>query len=324
MLSFPFHVYLAAFVSAALCAGVGMPLWRRWCRSRGLMDDPGHRKIHQEPVPLAGGWSILCAVSLPLMVGGFLIVWPGWWAGELGPLAYGMDRRLGAIAGLLAGALGMVWLGCQDDLRELGPGPKFAGQCACALIAAVSGFVLPLSREWGWLNGVATVFWVLAVTNAMNFMDNMNGLCGGISAIATFAFGVWFAQHGQYLVASLAFLFCGAIAGFLPWNFPQGRVFLGDTGSHLLGYLLSVLPLAGQGAAEENESVRPFPTALWLLAVPLVDMVWVVVWRTWHGRRFWVGDTNHLSHQLVRVGLSKSRAVLCLWLAAAACSVLAF
>lgn len=324
MLSFPMAIYVVAFGSACVVSWVGVPAWMRWCRSQGLIDDPGHRKIHHEAVPLAGGWTILLALLLPLLAGFILIAWPGWLAGRFGPVAYGMDRRLAEIGGLMGGAVGMVWIGWHDDRREMRPGPKFVAQCACALLAAYSGFLLQVPGGWVWLNFAATVFWVLMVTNAMNFMDNMNGLCGGLSSIATFAFGVWFASRGQFLVASLAFLICGAISGFLPWNFPRGRIFLGDTGSHLLGYLLSVLPLAGQGSAGAHESAHPFPAALLILLVPLLDMIWVVGWRTVHGKPFYIGDTNHLSHRLVRAGLSPVRAVLWLWLAGAVAAWLAF
>ena len=107
------------------------------------------------------------------------------------------------------------------------------------------------------------------------------------------------AAQGEYLVAITGFLMCGALVGFLPWNFPRARSFLGDAGSHLVGYLLAVL------------------APLLVLAVPLLDLAQVCLYRTWHKKPFWIGDTNHLSHRLTRAGLSRTQAVLILWLLAA-------
>lgn len=323
MLSFPLNIYLAALAVSFALSALSVPFWISWCSKHGLVDDPGHRKIHHTPVPLAGGWAILSALVLLLLLGMMLFGWPGFAASKITALTHGVHRRLPEISGLIAGALGMLILGWQDDRRELRAGPKFLGQCACALAAAFSGFILPVVPGIPWIGFLATMLWVLTVTNAMNFMDNMNGLCGGLSAIACFGFGVRAATHGQYLVATLAFMFCGAIAGFLPFNFPKGRAFLGDTGSHLLGYLLSVLPLAGQAAAKPHESAAPFPAALIMLAVPLLDLAWVVLLRWKLGKPFYIGDTNHLSHRMVRAGMTPITAVLSIWLLAALAAFLA-
>jgi UDP-GlcNAc:undecaprenyl-phosphate GlcNAc-1-phosphate transferase len=157
------------------------------------------------------------------------------------------------------------------------------------------------------------------VTNALNFNDNMNGLCGGLGLVAAGWIAFLAARNGQYLVASLALLVAGALAGFLPYNFPRASVFLGDSGSHLVGYLLAVLAIlphfySAKLAAPSRLAVL---SPLFILAVPLVDLARVVCVRTLAGRPFWLGDTNHLSHRLVRAGLTKPRAVGVLWAAAA-------
>jgi UDP-GlcNAc:undecaprenyl-phosphate/decaprenyl-phosphate GlcNAc-1-phosphate transferase len=147
-------------------------------------------------------------------------------------------------------------------------------------------------------------------------MDNMNGLCAGLGAIGAALFAIVAAMNGQYLVAIIGFLMCGALLGFLPYNYPNARAFLGDAGSHLVGYLLAVLAILPHFYSEHNPRPWAVFTPLLVLAVPLADLVWVVILRWRMGKPFYVGDTNHLSHRLVRRGFSKPRAVLLIWLCA--------
>jgi UDP-GlcNAc:undecaprenyl-phosphate GlcNAc-1-phosphate transferase len=162
-----------------------------------------------------------------------------------------------------------------------------------------------------------TILWLLTVINAFNFMDNMNGLCAGVGAISAFIFALIAATNGQYLVALTGFLMCGALAGFLPWNFPNARAFLGDTGSHLVGYLLAVMAILPHFYTKQNPRPLAVLAPLLVLAVPLLDLAQVSLFRTLNKKPFWIGDTNHLSHRLVRTGMSRTRAVLVLWLLAA-------
>jgi UDP-GlcNAc:undecaprenyl-phosphate GlcNAc-1-phosphate transferase len=156
----------------------------------------------------------------------------------------------------------------------------------------------------------------LTVTNAFNFMDNMNGLCAGLSAIAAGWLAAIALGQDQYLVALFALLMVGALLGFLPYNFPKASAFLGDAGSHLAGYLLAVLAILPHFYSRKHPQVWAVFSPLLILAVPLGDIVWVVLLRWRRGQPFYVGDTNHLSHRLVRRGLSPTAAVLCLWLLA--------
>ena len=161
-----------------------------------------------------------------------------------------------------------------------------------------------------------TMLWILTVINAFNFMDNMNGLCAGLGAIGAAAFGTIAAVSGQYLVALVAWLICGALLGFLPYNFPRARAFLGDAGSHLVGFLLAVLAILPHFYNRHDPRHWLVIAPLLVLAVPLADLVWVVILRTRLKKPFYIGDTNHLSHRLVRLGLSKTAAVLLIWLIA--------
>lgn len=315
-----------AILGPALATAVSVPMWRRWCVRRGLVDDPGHRKIHATPVPLAGGFAVFTGLAVALLLG-WLAVELGWLPGDsLPPMEYGVGRRWGSLLGILAGALGMLLLGAWDDWRELPAGMKFAGQAGIAWLVAASGVRVTLFVDNAAFSYAVTVLWMLTVTNALNFNDNMNGLCAGLGVLAAAWLGVSAAALGQYLVAILAFAMVGALLGYLPFNYPRASVFLGDAGSHLIGFLLAVMAILPHFYSVRLGAVKPLAvlTPLLVLAVPLLDLASVVIIRTWHGRPFWIGDTNHFSHRLVRAGLSKPQAVLVLWLGAALGGAIAF
>jgi UDP-GlcNAc:undecaprenyl-phosphate/decaprenyl-phosphate GlcNAc-1-phosphate transferase len=308
---------ILAVLAAGVATTAGVPLWRAWCTRTGLVDEPGGRKIHEHPVPLAGGLAIGTGLLLPL-----LLLALAWKAGFLGAQrAAQLEEALGAggnqWAGVLGGAVGMLVLGLIDDQRELGAGPKFAGQMLVAALVAASGVRVTLFVPSVAFSYAVTILWILAVTNAFNFMDNMNGLCAGLGAIASGAIAWNAACADQPAVAALALLVMGSLSGFLPFNFPRALAFLGDAGSHLVGYLLAVLAILPHFYSALNPHRGAVLKPLLILGVPLADMAWVVLLRWRRGQPFYVGDTNHLSHQLVRGGLTKARAVLMLWLAGA-------
>jgi UDP-GlcNAc:undecaprenyl-phosphate GlcNAc-1-phosphate transferase len=241
-----------------------------------------------------------------------------------GLFEYGLSVRAVQIFALVAGALGMLWIGLRDDTSDLRPSVKFGGQLAVAVLVASAGVRITLFVHNMLFSYGITVLWILAVVNALNFMDNMNGLCAGLGAIGAGWLGLIAAGQGQYLVASMAFLAGGALLGFLPFNFPRASAFLGDAGSHLTGYLLAVLAILPHFYTAKHPRPLAVLKPLLVLAVPLADMVWVVLLRWRNGLPFHVGDTNHLSHRLVRRGLSPVRAVVLIWLLAAAAGALAF
>lgn len=320
-MSFPIHLYLAAFLTAGLTSFVALPLWRRVCERLGLVDEPGGRKQHGAPVALAGGLAVLTGLMLPLAAGA-LVLWVGWPplpAREL--LVHGLSKRALQLGVIAAGALAITALGVLDDRHELRPLPKFLGQLSVALAVAAAGVRVTLFVPNPLFSYAVTVLWLLTVINAFNFTDNMNGLCSGLGAIAAACFGAQAALAGHYLVGSMAFLICGALLGFLPWNFPKAQAFLGDAGSHLVGYLLGVQAILPHFYSPEEPTrwgALAVLTPLLVLAVPLGDLACVVLSRWRHGKPVYVGDTNHLSHRLVRAGVSPARAVLWLWLLAAA------
>lgn len=322
-MSFPFNVYLAAFVSALVTTLVTLPLWRNWCLSTGLVDDPGHRKIHDTPIPLAGGLAVLTGLLLPLLGAVALLKLNLLQSASADALLYGLNKRAVQLAAITAGAVAMTILGVLDDKHELRALHKFAGQVLIALGVAAAGVRVTLFVPSVAFSFLITVLWLLTVINAFNFMDNMNGLCTGLGAIAAGWFAVVAALDSQYLVALIAFLSCGALLGFLPHNFPTARAFLGDAGSHLVGYLLGVLAILPHFYTVREPRRLAVLTPLLVLAVPLADLAWVVLLRWRMGKPFYVGDTNHLSHRLVRAGLNRPLAVGLIWLAAALIAALA-
>jgi UDP-GlcNAc:undecaprenyl-phosphate GlcNAc-1-phosphate transferase len=200
---------------------------------------------------------------------------------------------------------------------------KFTGQLLIAVLIAAAGVRITLFVPNVSFHYAVTILWLLTVINAFNFMDNMNGLCAGLGVIGAGLFAIIAAMQGQYLVGLIAFLTCGSLLGFLPHNFPKARAFLGDSGSHLVGYLLAVLAILPHFYHEDQPRRVAVLTPLLVLAVPLADLAWVVILRTRLGKPFYLGDTNHLSHRLVRSGLKRSAAVILIWLLAAAIGALA-
>ena len=336
-MSFPFNVYGAAFLSAFAVTVLAVPLWRTWCQRTGLVDDPGHRKIHDTPIPLAGGLAVLTGVMAPLLTLGILSAAPWGGTGDgrsvmamlfdpttASLFGYGFSRRTVQLLAILAGAVAMGVLGWLDDRHELRPAAKFSGQLLIALLVAGSGIRVTLFVEHEGFGYAVTILWILTVTNACNFMDNMNGLCAGLGLVGAWCFAWAGAVHGQFLVASLGFLVCGALLGFLPFNFPRASAFLGDAGSHVVGYLLAVLAILPTFYTRQEPAPFAVLKPLLILGVMLGDLVWVVILRWQLGKPFYIGDTNHLSHRLAQRGFSRTQAVLLIWLGATALGFLSF
>ena len=322
-MTFPFNYFLAAFLGAFLATLLALPVWRKWCLRVNHVDDPGHRKIHDQPIPLAGGLAVLTGILLPLAAGAILLKTDGAVFQQTQPIQHGLEKRGLELLTIAFGAVAITILGWLDDKHELKPLPKFAGQLLIAIAVAMACKRITLFVHSEAFSYAITILWVLTVINAFNFMDNMNGLCAGLGAIGALLFAVIAAANGEYLVATIGFLMCGALIGFLPWNFPNARAFLGDAGSHLVGYLLAVMAILPHFYTKQNPRPLAVLSPLLVLAIPLVDLAQVVILRTLNKKPFWIGDTNHLSHRLVRAGLSRTRAVLVLWLMAAAVGVIA-
>lgn len=337
MTHFPANAYLGALLVAWLLAFFTFPMWRKLCVRLDIVDAPGHRKIHSETIPLAGGLTVLFALfTTPLLGWIVLVAAPGGatatavpptapFIGQTGAflMGYGFEKRVLELLGLLVGAAGMLLVGLLDDRIELSPAVKFAGQALIAGLVAACGVRATLFIPSQAVSYIITILWILTVVNAFNFMDNMNGLCAGLGSIAAATFAGVAIMKSQYLVGCLGLCAMGALLGFLPYNFPRAKAFLGDGGSHLTGYLMAVMGILPHFHSHAQPRPLAVLTPLVVLAVPLLDMAWVVMLRWRMGKPFYQGDTNHLSHRLVRLGLSRTRAVMVIWVLAGACGTAA-
>jgi len=273
---------------------------------------------------LAGGLAVMTGILAPLCAAWVAMNAPGLHLSWLTSWHHGFSRRETQMGMLFIGAAGMLFLGLLDDRFELKPATKFAGQAAMAFLVAFSGIRITLFVPSLLFSYAITILWILTVTNAFNFMDNMNGLCTGLGIIAAWFFAWNAAINGQYLVALLGFLSCGALLGFLPWNFPKASAFLGDAGSHLTGFWLATLAILPHFYTVSAPNRWAVISPLLVLALPLFDLCRVVCLRWSKGQPFYIGDNNHLSHRLVRLGLSRTTAVLVIWLMAALVGSAAF
>jgi UDP-GlcNAc:undecaprenyl-phosphate GlcNAc-1-phosphate transferase len=209
-------------------------------------------------------------------------------------------------------------LGLVDDRKPLGPMLKLFIMIALAFSASHftnTRILTLLDAHVGgpWLSTAITVLWIVTLTNAMNFLDNMDGLSGGVGAIAAASFAVVAAMHGHWFIASCFALLFGSLIGFLFHNFPPARVFMGDGGSLVIGFLLAFLAIRITYIDETSTRWHALLTPFAILAVPLYDFVSVTLVRLSKGRSPFVGDLNHFSHRIVRRGLSKRSAVLVIY-----------
>jgi UDP-GlcNAc:undecaprenyl-phosphate GlcNAc-1-phosphate transferase len=313
-------VYFFVFDVAFFLGLLFTPLCCKWSVKWGLLDDPGQRKIHNKPIPLLGGLAVFMAFVLTVLAG-FLVLWllgPKWGLGSYTEGAFKVASRLFVI---LFGGMLMVALGMRDDREDLHAWVKLAGQIFVGLFIALSGLRIHLFLHNVLLSYVITVAWVVVVTNAMNFFDNMDGLCGGVGLICAAFFGLIAAINGQFFVCVLSMAFCGGLLGFLPYNFSPARIFLGDAGSHFVGYMLSVLTILATFYASNRHTALALIIPLIVLSVPLFDMLAVSVIRMKNGQPVYRGDVNHISHRLVRAGLPKPVAVWVIYLVTFALSL---
>lgn len=260
----------------------------------GLMDKPDGRKPHRGGVPIGGPALVLGSVAglIPLL--------------GLAPTSLGVASPVELLPGgrwTWAGALGVAALGLWDDRRELPPRIKLAGQVVFALFPVFLGRLMVQSVELsgfemglGPLAGPLTVLWLVGITNAFNLIDGLDGLAAGaavvLAAASVVASGAW--GEGSALVPSLQIL--GAAAAFAYLNRHPARVFLGDSGSYFLGFLLAVTVTSSVGGAE-LEGVPLGILVLWF-GYPLGDTLWAIVRRAWAGRSIFAADREHLHHRL--------------------------
>jgi len=295
-------MWAATGLAAAVVAAAATPLVIRVATWAGAIDRPRARRVHEVATPLWGGLAIYLG-----MVAALALAY-GCWGGSLA-----REMPAAQLAGLLLGATLIAALGAVDDRYELRALPKLLGQVLCAALVLPFGvhitglFGIPLPV---WLGGGLTVLWIVAVVNTINFIDGLDGLAAGVSLIASLTFAAMAISQGKPAVAVLALAVAGGAAGFLPYNFHPARIFMGDLGSHLLGYLLSVIAVIG--VSKIAASVTIF-AAMAALGVPILDTTFAVLRRWWRGQPIAVGDQGHLHHRLLDAGLNQRQAVLLIY-----------
>ncbi|MEW5954775.1 MAG: MraY family glycosyltransferase [Bacillota bacterium] len=295
---------LLGFLAAFGLAWFLTPYVRKMAFRIGAVDLPDQRKVHDGVMPRLGGLAIYLS---------FVIV------------VLATRDPTPAVLGLIAGATAIVLVGVIDDIRGLPAWTKLAGQVAAAACVIPFGINVqfltnPLNGEMiylGLLGIPLTIIWLVAVTNAVNLIDGLDGLAGGVSCIAAITLGVvaltqWqvFGIGGQAEVITMAFILACAILGFLKFNFHPARIFLGDTGSMFLGFTLATL--AVMGVAKSATAISVF-IPLVILGIPLLDSVFAVIRRYNTNRPIFQPDKEHLHHQLLAMGLTHRQTVLVIY-----------
>jgi UDP-GlcNAc:undecaprenyl-phosphate GlcNAc-1-phosphate transferase len=305
--------FAVAFGVALMIALVMTPLVTAMAHRLGLFDVPDHaRKVHVRKTPRLGGIAVVSAVITPIAA---LTLRDN----DISA-AFFADPTL--IVAFAAGALGIVVLGLYDDLRGADATLKFAVQFVVAIglwaaglrIEAIGGFV-GASIDIGWLSLPLTVLWVVGIINAVNLIDGLDGLASGIALIAAAALFGTALVNDQVLLAVVMAAVSGALVGFLVFNFNPARIFLGDSGSLFLGYVLAVSSLWTHHKAATATVVGLLP--LCVLAVPLIDTTLCIVRRVSRGQSPFSPDREHLHHRLMALGLSHRGTVLTLYAVAA-------
>lgn len=294
--------YLALFSSSVLAVGLLTPLMRLIAIRLNVVDNPdqGH-KTHRTPIPYLGGLAIIIGV---LAVTIFSLT------------GYSMSTANMVLAlSLLLPAIALGLIGLVDDIRNLSPWPRFVAQSVVGLLTAI---LLIITDTVGSPTGsvlvdaMITIIWIVGITNSINFFDNLDGGASGTVAITSIALLILALQGEQYLIAALAAVLAGATSGFLLWNKPPARIYMGDAGALFLGLLIASLVVRLD--TNPINSFATFSIPILLLAVPIMDTSVAVLSRLQRGISPFQGGKDHLSHRLMRSGLSKRLSVISLWI----------
>ncbi|MDZ7272388.1 MAG: undecaprenyl/decaprenyl-phosphate alpha-N-acetylglucosaminyl 1-phosphate transferase [candidate division KSB1 bacterium] len=290
----PFTILVAFAFLLALAA---TPMCRRLALRHGVVARHNHRTVHTGRVPKLGGGAIFAAVVVPLVV--------------MAATGHPLSRE---VIGLLLGGTVLFLVGAADDVRGLGCNFKLALQSFGALVLVWSGFrieviVLPGfgSFPLGWGSIPFTLLWVVGITNAINLIDGLDGLATGVVMSAVAVAAVLGCAHGHALVVLVAAVVFGALAGFLPYNLHPAAIFMGDSGSLFLGFVVAWLAAAG---AQLEPGTVPIAVPLLSLLLPVTDTSLAIIRRLRRGIHPFVADREHIHHRLLNAGLSHGNATL--------------
>ena len=303
-------ILLAGLVGgfALVLTAVLTPVVRSAAVSGGMVRQVQADRWHARPTPAIGGVAIFLGFALSVGVG-FLIdetFLPG-----LEPQSPRAIIPWTPWKGLVVAATLAFLLGLVDDFLNLPPLVKLGGQVAASLVLLLSGIGLWLTGIY-WVDAGISLFWFIGITNALNLLDNMDGVAAGVAAIAAGYMAVLFALEGQTSLVFFAVALCGSLIGFLAHNYPPARIFMGDSGSLFIGLALAGLALApAPGGSRSLVAVMAAPVLI--LGVPILDTTVVTIGRLLEGRRVSVGGKDHTSHRFVALGLPERRTAWLLW-----------
>ncbi len=293
------QIFLASLFTF-LCGLILTVAARALARRLGFVAAPRQDRWHRKPTAMLGGLSIYGAFVL-----GFLIFTP----------------RLASAYPILAAATALLVTGLIDDIVRIKPYAKLVVQLIAAAMMVYFGLHLPWV-EYQWINDILTIFWLVGITNAINLLDNMDGLAGGVSVIASVFLAITFLLNGQPAEAVLASVLGAAALGFLVFNFNPASIFMGDSGSMFLGFVLSGTALLSD-TARFRSLTSVLLTPVLILMIPIFDTCFVTLTRKLSGRPISQGGRDHTSHRLVALGMSERRAVIMLYAFAAVSGILA-
>jgi len=320
-----------------LISWLAVPAARRLALRWQLVDRPGVRKVHTTPTPMGGGLAIWLGVVVPLALGQLIVALvvsggpAGTWLAEVVPsFAHahlgGLAHKAPALWALLGGGTVLMIIGLLDDRLGLGWRLRLGLQCLVAATCVVwQGWHLTAFIAIPWVTWGLSVLWIVGLINSFNMLDNMDGLSAGVAAIAaSMLAGVLLAApdtrtQPQLFVAGFLLVIVGSLAGFLWHNRPPARIFMGDAGSYFVGFSVAVTTLLATYTEYQGAHPHAVLAPLCVMAVPLYDMISVIWIRLREGRSPFQADKSHFSHRLVDLGLSKTQAVLTIYLTTATC-----
>ncbi len=318
-----FLVYSYLFwLAFGLCV-ILVPLVKRLAFRLNIIDHPHGRKAHVQPRPLLGGLAIYSAFTITLF-GQIAAFWvfknTDWFSANFGFLAEQAKHFEEVYPKLLAicgGGTLMSILGFIDDWKGVGFSYKikFAAQILVAGLLVLAGARTDFMPSMT-LNALITIVWVIGITNSFNLLDNIDGLSSGIAVIAALVFLVITAAQAQVFSAMIFAIYAGSALGFLLYNFNPAKIFMGDTGSLFLGYVIAALTITSSYVVPQSVNLLPVLTPLLILSLPIFDTLSVMFIRWREGRPLFVGDRRHFSHRLVDLGMTHRGAVVFIYLVA--------
>lgn len=329
-------ILVATLVPPFVVSWAAVYLVRRWAPALGLMDRPGERKVHEVVTPLGGGLGIWAGVivTFGLMTLAVEIAPQISFISDRLPEAFhahrdGMHSKIDSLWVLLGAGTVLVIIGLIDDRVGLDWKVRLGLQFGVAAICvAWQGWRITAFINIPLLTAAISVVWIVALINAFNMLDNMDGLSGGVATIAAAVLAAVLllptepdSSAPQIFVGGFLLVFVGAIGGFLMHNLPPAKIFMGDGGSYFVGFCIAIATLLATFTGYHSETPHAILAPLFVMAVPFYDMLSVIIIRLKEGRSPFHADKSHLSHRLVDLGLSKWQAVLTIYLLTATCGL---